>query len=133
MPKFSQRSLDVLNTCDPRLQVLCRVVVQSFDCAILPDGGVRTPERQQQLFDAGKSKTLQSKHLPDEHGKSHAVDMAPYPIDWNDTARFYTFGCFVRGVAAGLGIKLRWGGDWDGDWTFTDQKFHDLPHFELDD
>ena len=37
----------------------------------------------------------------------------------------------VNERAKQLGIKLRCGGDWDGDTETTDQKFHDLPHFEL--
>jgi len=32
-----------------------------------------------------------------------------------------------------MGIRLRWGGDWDGDTELDDNKFDDLPHFELDD
>ena len=35
-------------------------------------------------------------------------------------------------VANRLGLKVRWGGDWDGDFEFKDQNFHDLPHFELE-
>ena len=34
-------------------------------------------------------------------------------------------------TALGMGIKLRWGGDWDGDWQTRDNTFDDLPHFEL--
>lgn len=34
-------------------------------------------------------------------------------------------------AASTTGVKIRWGGDWDGDWIHTDQSFHDLPHFEL--
>ena len=30
-----------------------------------------------------------------------------------------------------LDISIRWGGDWNGDGTLTDQTFNDLPHFEL--
>ena len=93
---------------------------------ILPDGGKRTPERQLELFNAKKSKTLDSKHLT-----GRAVDVAPYPIDWDDTDRFYHFAGYVFGIAESMGIHLRWGGDWDSDFTFTDQSFHDLPHFEL--
>ena len=32
-----------------------------------------------------------------------------------------------------LGIKLRWGHDWDGDIDLNDQKFNDGPHYELID
>ena len=62
---------------------------------------------------------------------SRAVDVAPYPIDWNDTERFGRFAGFVLGMAAAMGIPLRWGGDWDRDNDTHDQKFNDLVHFEL--
>ena len=37
----------------------------------------------------------------------------------------------MLGTARGLFIPLRWGGDWDMDHNFKDQKFDDLCHFEL--
>jgi len=61
----------------------------------------------------------------------------PYPVDWEDTKRFYHFGGYVLGVASELfkrgeiTHRLRWGGDWDGDTDVSDQQFNDLPHFEL--
>lgn len=127
MPAFSERSKSVLRTVDPELQRLFNRVVLQFDCTILyPDGGKRTIERQRQLVEAEVSQTLNSKHLT-----GNAVDVAPYPIDWHDLNRWYAFGGYVRAVAEQLGIHVRWGGDWDMDWTFTDQSFHDLPHWEL--
>ena len=66
-----------------------------------------------------------------------AVDAVPYPIDWNDTNRMRFFAGFVMGVAARLyheGLithKVRWGGDWDRDTDVKDNRFQDLPHFEL--
>ena len=62
---------------------------------------------------------------------SMAVDVCPYPIDWNDRERFSYFAGYVRGVAAGMGIDIRWGGDWDSDGEVKDNSFDDLPHFEL--
>jgi len=35
------------------------------------------------------------------------------------------------GVASQMGIKIRWGGDWDSDGSVCDNKFNDLVHFEL--
>jgi hypothetical protein len=64
---------------------------------------------------------------------SRAVDVAPYPIDWNDFKRFYHFAGIVRAVAHQRGVKIRWGGDWDSDFDFKDERFLDLPHFELVD
>lgn len=35
------------------------------------------------------------------------------------------------GVATMMGVKIRWGGDWDLDTDLKDNTFDDLPHFEL--
>jgi peptidoglycan L-alanyl-D-glutamate endopeptidase CwlK len=131
MPAFSQRSLDVLATVKPDLRRLFHRVVLKFDCTILPDGGLRTPDRQLELYREGKSKTLQSKHLTGD-----AVDVAPYPVNWDmsnieNVKRWYAFCGYVRGVAEKLEIDVRGGFDWDSDFTFTDQAFHDCPHWEL--
>ena len=131
MPSFSGRSKERLNTCDPKIRKVFNEVIKHVDCTILE--GVRTLDRQKELVRTGKSKTLKSKHLPGPDGLSRAVDVAPYPIDWNNKERFYLFAGFVKGIAAEMGIKLRLGADWDGDFTTRDQTFHDLPHFELDE
>ena len=128
MPSFGQRSRQRLTTCHTDLQILLEAVVQHYDCTIIQ--GHRGEDFQNEAFETGKSK------LPwpmSKHNKipSLAVDVAPWPIDWDDLNRFRVFGGFVLGVAATLGINIRWGGDWDGDWVFNDQRFNDLPHFEL--
>ena len=128
MFRYSKKSTDRLMTCHASLQALFFEVIKFADCAILE--GHREQERQDRLYEEGKSKLSfpNSKHnkLP-----SLAVDAAPYPIDWNDTARFYYFGGIVRGIAFKMDIPIRWGGDWDGDLQVKDQTFNDLPHFEL--
>ena len=76
----------------------------------------------------GKHNNTTSEGLP----CSFAIHLVPYPnLDWNDRERFYYFGGLVLGVARSLFIPLRWGGDWDMDHNFKDQKFDDLCHFEL--
>lgn len=129
MPTFSESSKARLLTCHPKLQTLFLEVIRHYDCSILY--GVRTPEEQARLVKEGKSKTINSKHLRQPDGYSHAVDVSPYPIDWEDTKRFYYFVGHVMGIAKSLGIKIRSGADWDGDLQVKDQNFHDLPHFEL--
>ena len=128
MPSFSSRSQEKLDTCHPDLIRLFKEVVKHYDCTILE--GRRSFKRQEKLFAEGKSKTMNSKHLSNP---SIAVDVAPYPIDWDDKQRFYHFGGYVLGVANELGIKIRWGGDWNGNLNLKDQNFFDLPHFELID
>lgn len=128
MPTFSTISAQRLVTCDPRLQAVMNEVVKHFDCAILC--GHRNEQDQEQAFADGKSKSHfpMSKH---NHLPAWAVDVAPYPIDWKDMARWRYFAGFVMGVAAAQGVKLRWGGDWDRDTDLSDNRFNDLPHFEL--
>ena len=128
MPSFSKKSLERLDTCDHRLQLICQRVIGHYDFSVLE--GHRSGSRQNELFRQGKSKLKEgeSKHnsLP-----SGAVDLAPWPIDWSDTRRFYFLAGMIKQAAADLGIKIRLGADWDGDGDFTDQTFHDLPHAEL--
>lgn len=128
MPKFSKRSQTKLDTCHPDLKTLFTKVVETFDCTVLC--GYRGEEEQNDAYDSGRSKVRypDGKH---NHNPSNAVDVAPYPIDWNDKDRFYFFAGFVKGLATSMGIKIRWGGDWDGDNDLKDQTFFDLPHFEL--
>lgn len=128
MTPFSQASKDRLATCHPDLQRLFHRVNELWPCTIL--SGRRTAEEQSALVASGASKRLDSMHVRDP---SLAVDAFPDPLDWKDTARFYYFGGFVLGVAASMGIGVRWGGDWDGDMQVKDQNFNDLVHFELEE
>ena len=128
MAKLGKSSEERLNTCHPDLQKVFRRVVEKYDLTITC--GTRGEAEQNEAFRTGKSKVQfpKSKH---NLTPSLAVDAVPYPIDWNDRSRFYHFAGYVLGIAEGMGIKLRWGGDWDGDFDLKDQKFFDLPHFEL--
>ena len=124
MPKFGKRSQEKMKGVNAQLQNVFNEVVKNFDCTIIE--GLRSQERQDELVAQGKSKTKFSKHI---EGK--AMDVAPYPIDWEDRDRFHYFGGYVKGVASQMGVKIRWGGDWDGDFETKDNNFDDLVHFEL--
>lgn len=84
--------------------------------------GVRSLERQQELVAAGKSKTLNSRHLT-----GHAVDVVVLDDKGHATWAFADYqlvaACFKQ-AAAELQVPIVWGGDW--------QSFRDGPHFELD-
>ncbi len=128
MASFSPRSLNKLSSCDSRLKELFMEVVKVYDCTVLE--GHRSKERQDELCRTGFSR-VQYPNSRHNLNPSFGVDVAPYPIDWNDRERFVAFGSFVRGVAHEKEIPLRWGGDWDQDFDLTDQTFMDLVHFEL--
>ena len=135
MPKFSKRSQDRLNTCHPDLQKVFNEVIKYFDCSIIE--GIRTKETQEEYVRTGKSRTMNSRHLDQGDGYSHAVDVAPFVkthpnrIPWDDHRYFFILAGHVQRIAAELGVELRWGGDWDSDGNLSDQTFIDLPHWEL--
>lgn len=131
MPKFNSKSQAQLLTCHTQLQRVFNEVIKHWDCSVIE--GKRSEEKQKENLAKGVSQTMNSKHVYPLGQPSLAVDVAPFPIVWGDTERFYAFGGFVVGVATVLGIKLRWGGDWDSDRDLKDQRFIDLPHFELVD
>ena len=128
MAKFGKISREKLDTCHLALQRLFKEVVKEYDCTVLC--GFRGEVEQNEAFRSGAS---QRRWPTGEHNKSPsmAVDVAPYPVDWNDLKKFYHFAGYVKGVAQSLGISVRWGGDWDSDEDLKDQTFFDLPHFEL--
>ena len=112
MAKFGKRSQERLNTCEQDLQKLFNEVVKYFDCSVLE--GHRGKELQNRYFNEGKSKLKFPKGRHNA-SPSKAVDVVPYPVDWNDTDRMYYFAGFVKGIAVKMGLKIRWGGDWDND------------------
>lgn len=91
--------------------------------------GLRTPERQAALVEAGASRTLKSRHLT-----GHAVDLAYWLDDGDgdpeagearwDWPLYAQIAAAMKAAAQAEGVKLVWGGDWP--------RFRDGPHFELD-
>ena len=128
MPRFGTRSRNALHSCDERLVKVFNEVIKTVDCAVLE--GHRDKDKQNKYYEEGKTK-LQYPLGRHNEVPSRAVDVVPYPIDWNDRERFTLFAGFVIGIATSMKIKLRWGGDWDMDWEVNDNKFDDFPHFEL--
>lgn len=128
MPQYSKQSYEKLATCHPDLVTVFMEVIKHFDHTVME--GHRNKEAQNKYFAEGKSK-LQWPNGEHNAIPSKAVDAAPLPIDWNDREKFTLFAGFVKGVAAAKGIKIRWGGDWNGDNQVKDNSFDDLVHFEL--
>ena len=126
MPQFSARSLKNLEQCHPLLQLLMYEAIKVTDFSVIC--GFRGEKEQNEAYARGHSKLKwpQSKH---NQTPSMAVDIVPYPIDWNDELRFRTLGAVVKEIWSQLppekkeGYELSWGGDW--------KTFKDLPHFEL--
>ena len=131
MPVFSQRSKDRLATCDPRLVEVMNLAIKRIDFSILE--GHRDKEGQDKAFATGKSKV----RWPNgKHNKipAKAVDILPYPfknIYWNQPQIWADYAKVILECARELGYHVRWGGDWNENGEWRDERFFDGPHFEL--
>ena len=128
MYSFSKSSTRKLETLHPDLQLILIEAIKIIDFSVIC--GHRNKTNQNKAFTEGRSKLIypNSKHnsLP-----STAVDLAPYPIDWNNRDRFIFLAGIIYCISQQLGIEIRFGGNWSMSWQFEDQKFDDLVHFEL--
>lgn len=133
MPYFSKISKERLSTCDKKLQELFNEVIKVFDCTIVC--GYRNKEDQERAFNDSKSKLHypMSKH---NHLPCYAVDVVPYFSDephlrWKDVESFLKLAYCIKTIANKLDIKVRWGADWNNNGIISDEKFIDMPHWEL--
>lgn len=128
MPAFGKSSLKRFNTLHPDLQLVMTESIKLIDFSIV--AGHRGEAEQNLAFEKGNSKAKfpQSKHncFP-----SKAVDVVPWPTQYADERYIYLVAGIIKAKADQLGIKLIWGGDWDGDGDMNDQSLKDPYHFEL--
>ena len=115
---FSKHSSIALETCHFDLITLFESVIKVVDCSVLC--GVRNEEEQTRAFEAGNSKLEWPNSM---HNKvlSLAVDVVPYPVDWDNLYAFYYLAGVVKGIAGLRGIEVEWGGEW--------KTLKDYPHY----
>lgn len=95
--------------------------------------GYRSHDEQETLYRAGRS---QKRGGQSAHNKGFAIDIIhttfAYKLPREGWVLLKQMGFEV---AKSMGIKLRWGGDWDGDGTPVyedpDENFWDAAHFEV--
>jgi peptidoglycan L-alanyl-D-glutamate endopeptidase CwlK len=133
MPKLGQPSLDKIETLDPRWKPVLRDVIEIVDYTVVC--GHRNQEKQTEAFEGGFStkKWPRSRH---NQVPSLAVDLAPWNkkaphIRWDHKEEFILLAGVVIACAEVYNLKIRWGGDWDGDFNQHDQTFMDIGHYEL--
>lgn len=133
MPKFGAASEEQLATCHPDLVKVLREAIKYFDFKV--QEGFRNQADQHKAFLNGASK-LDWPNGNHNKSPSHAADCYPYPVDFSENTknlqRFCVMAGVIHTVAQQLGIKIRWGGDWNQNWDMRDEPdFRDLPHIEL--
>lgn len=128
MPSFGPESEKQLATCHPDIQRVLRESIKHVNFSVTC--GHRGQEAQDKAFAEGKSKL---KWPQGKHNKqpAQAVDVAPYPLDWNDGEAFTFLNGFICGVAASMGVNWRSGVIWDGPIKVKGIGFCDRPHVEI--
>ena len=121
MYKLSKKSQERLETCDERLITIVNDVCKVMDVTVLC--GHRGKDEQEKAFNEGKSRAHfgQSYHnaLP-----SLAVDIAPYPINWDVKDPRWEIMCnLVLYIANRYRINVKLGRDFS--------KLKDYPHIEI--
>jgi peptidoglycan L-alanyl-D-glutamate endopeptidase CwlK len=94
------------------------IEISTIDFTVLE--GLRTPERQKALLEAGASQTLNSRHIT-----GHAVDLGAWvdnQVDWS-WPLYHKIATAMKDAAKQEGVSIVWGGDW--------RNFKDGLHFEL--
>lgn len=118
--KLSEQSEKNLIGVHPDLVLVVREAIKTTDIDFKVIEGLRTLERQKELFKIGASQTMNSRHLT-----GHAVDFAALyknKVTW-DWSIYYILGDCVKAAAQRLSIPIEWGGDW--------KLFKDAVHFQL--
>ena len=123
--QLNARSISNLSDVNQKLKTLANLVASTIDDELpgytfIVTEGLRTKERQKELFDKKLSRTMNSKHLT-----GNAIDIAVVKngsITWN-FAEYKKVADLFKQCARDLNISIVWGGDWIS--------FKDGPHFEL--
>lgn len=127
MFKFSKRSLNNLKGVHPLMVKLMHEAIKDAPIDFVITEGVRTVERQKELFKAGKSKCdgvkNKSKHQIKADGFGHAVDLYPLPISYTNIKPYLILAEHIKKTANRLKISVRYGGDF--------KSLKDYPHWEL--
>lgn len=114
------RSLSRLQGVHPDLVRVVQKAATMSDLDFTVLEGLRTVERQKQLFAQKATKTMNSRHIT-----GHAVDLAPMiggKISW-DWPLYNRLSKIVKAAAVAEKVSITWGGDW--------RTFKDGPHWEL--
>jgi hypothetical protein len=120
---------------DPRLVGIVKAIM--LDLVVVC--GARDKAAQDLAVLEGRSKETfpNSKHNvnPPVRDFAEAVDLCPYPVNFDLREAFLVLGGAMLQEAKKQGIPIRWGGDWNGDLTQLKNVKNnwDVGHFEVVD
>lgn len=126
MFKFSERSINRMEGVDDRLVQIANAAlsISKVDFGIPKDGGLRTAERQKELYQYGKS-NCDGYRDKSYHQTGKALDFYAYvdgKASWDELHLAMVAAAFLQSAAI-LGYGLEWGGLF--------RSFKDFPHVQL--
>ena len=120
--KLGRTSTRRLEGVHPILAHVVERAIQITETDFAVTEGTRSEKRQRQLVKAGKSQTLNSRHIPvvpkaaPELGSvSHAVDLVGWvgdALSW-DIGHLCDIADAIRTAAIEQNVSIEWGGCWD--------------------
>lgn len=151
--KLSTRSKNKLEGVHPDMVAVVERAIELTKVDFGVTYGVRSLAEQEKLVASGRSQTMKSKHLIQDSGYSHAVDVVAYDgsdVVWEINVYDDIADAF-KAAAEELGVAVKWGAAWsEGDirtyegtaedamMAYVDLRrsqgrrpFIDGPHFEL--
>ena len=127
--KLSKRSISRLQGINKDLIDVVNRAINITEVDFGVTEGLRTAEKQQELYDRGASQTLKSKHIT-----GNAVDLVAYigpRVSWE--LQVYDEIADAMGQAAEeLDIELRWGAAWHKNLTNSNMSSEDLMNEYID-
>ena len=149
--QLSKRSLSRLAGVDDKLVAVVKRAIEISQVDFMVLEGVRSKE--QCMINYGKGRTaaqVQAKGITARYAKpsaakvtwlndpfaskhvtGKAVDLVPYPVDWNDLKKFDLIAQAMLQAAKELGVTIRWGADWNANGKPRERGESDSPHFEI--
>ena len=142
--KLGERSLKNLEGVNPQLVRVMKAAITNSPCDFTITEGLRTAQRQKELFAQGRTKPGKkvtnadgvknlSNHQDEADGKrdglGSAVDLYPYflgqvQVNHKDTIKkLGEIAAHIKRTAKSMNIEIVWGGDWKNP--------YDPPHFQL--
>lgn len=112
--KLSNRSLGKLKGVHPDLVATVKRAIELTKVDFGVTFGVRTLEEQKKLYAAGRSQTMNSKHLIQDSGFSHAVDLVAYDgpnVVW-ELNIYDDIADAMAEAANEVGCDIKWGAAW---------------------
>jgi len=128
---YGKISAERLSTCHELQQELWNRVIKCMDVSIFC--GERDEKAQTEAFNKGNS-LARYPESPHNTSPSLAVDAGPYPEGYSSIPAFMKLREIVLREWSQMKTGdyiLVWGGDWDADGDYGDQKLFDPAHWEI--